>query len=210
MRAITSGPAANIYINLKGREPNGIVERAEYLELQKQLVAVLRELRDTNPNYAGRRSDPVFDQVFTRPTPRDLNDPMFGRHTSGVIGADSGDVYATLSLGYNFDGIQTPVVHRLGDPTANPTPVLSVPNFYGAHGYDPKLKEMAAIFIAAGPSVCEDELEEVRNIDVAPTILAILGVPPADSVQGRALRLCGKDRDRDDDDRDRRKRDNDD
>jgi arylsulfatase A-like enzyme len=32
----------------------------------------------------------------------------------------------------------------------------------------------------------------VRRIDVAPTILAILGVPPADTVQGRALRLCGK------------------
>ena len=67
-----------------------------------------------------------------------------------------------------------------------------LPNFYGAHGYDPHLKEMSALFIASGPSVCEDELEGVRQIDVAPTILAILGVPPADTVQGRALRLCGK------------------
>jgi hypothetical protein len=192
VRAITSGPAAHIYISLKGREPNGVVERSEYLVLQQQLVAALREFRDVNPNYVGRRPDPVFDQVFTRPTPKDLTDPTFGLGTSRVIGQDSGDVYATLSLGYNFDGTQAPVVRRLGDPDADPNPILSVPNFYGAHGYDPRLKEMSAIFIAAGPSVCEDELEDVRQIDVAPTILAILGVPPADTVQGRALRLCGK------------------
>jgi hypothetical protein len=43
-----------------------------------------------------------------------------------------------------------------------------------------------------GPERVEDELEDVRQIDVAPTILAILGVPPAETVQGRALRLCGK------------------
>jgi predicted AlkP superfamily pyrophosphatase or phosphodiesterase len=136
----------------------------------------------------------VFDQVVIRPTPNDLADPAFGLGTNRVIGQDSGDVYATLSLGYNFDGTQAPVVRRLGDPdaAASPNPVLSVPNFYGAHGYDPRLKEMSAIFIAAGPSVCEDELEDVRQIDVAPTILAILGVPPAETVQGRALRLCGK------------------
>ena len=56
------------------------------------------------------------------------------------------------------------MVRRLGDPdaAADPNPVLSVPNFYRAHGYDPRLKEMSALFIAAGPSVCEYELEDVR------------------------------------------------
>jgi len=60
------------------------------------------------------------------------------------------------------------------------------PIFYGAHGYDPKLREMSAIFYAAGPQVCRDGIEEVRNIDLAPTVLALLGVQPADTVQGRA------------------------
>jgi predicted AlkP superfamily pyrophosphatase or phosphodiesterase len=88
-------------------------------------------------------------------------------------------------------------VRRLGDDPATPAvPLLSVPNFYGAHGYDPKLREMSAIFFAAGPQVCRDKLEEIRNIDIAPTILAILGVRPADSVQGRAIKLCGRDHDR--------------
>jgi hypothetical protein len=30
---------------------------------------------------------------------------------------------------------------------------------------------MSAIFFAAGPHVCEHHLDEVRNIDLAPTIL---------------------------------------
>ena len=69
--------------------------------------------------------------------------------------------------------------------------MLSVPNFYGAHGYDPRLPEMSAIFYAAGPDMCRERFETVRNIDIAPTILDILNVRPADTVQGRALRLCG-------------------
>src|SRR5262249_19805225 len=98
VRAITSGPAAHIYISLQGREPNGTVARSDYLTLQQQLVTALREFVDTNPNYTlGRRSVPVFDQVFARPTPANTADPDFGLGTNDVIGQDSGDVYATLS-----------------------------------------------------------------------------------------------------------------
>jgi hypothetical protein len=98
-------------------------------------------------------------------------------------------VYATLSLGYNFDGTQSPVVVRLGDDRAA-AEALSVPNFYGAHGYDPKLPEMSAIFFAAGPHVCRREIEQVRNIELAPTSLKLPGARPAGTVGGRALRLC--------------------
>ena len=193
VRAITSGPAVNVYIHLEGREPGGTVSRDEYLVLQEQLVEAMRELRDNNPNYSGRAGARVFDQVHARPTPKknaEQND--FGLGTDKTIGQDSGDVYATLSLGYNFDGTQTPVVVRLGDDPATPPAVriFSLPNFYGAHGYDPQLEEMSAIFFAAGPNVCETELHEVRNIDIAPTVLSILAVEPAKAVQGKALKLC--------------------
>src|SRR5262249_34271541 len=156
VRAITSGPAANIYINLQGREPNGTVTPAEYAVLQQRLVAALGEFVDTNPNYTQHRPRvPVFDQVFARPTPADPAGPAFGVGTSPVVGQDSGDVYAALTLGYNFDGTQSPVVPRQGDTPAA-TAALSVPNFYGAHGYDPKLGEMGGIFFAAGPHICPD------------------------------------------------------
>ncbi len=145
--------------------------------------------------------EPLFDQVFARPLPEGPGDPPFGLGTNRFIGQDSGDVYAVLSLGYNFDGTQLPVVPRLGDDAAALAAGLSVPNFYGAHGYDPRLVEMSAIFFAAGPDVCRRHLETVRNMDIAPTILDILGVRPAATVQGRSLHLCGEGRNDDRNDR---------
>ncbi|MDQ3197087.1 MAG: alkaline phosphatase family protein [Pseudomonadota bacterium] len=197
VRAVTSGPAANIYINLQGREPDGTVSPAEYVSLQRDVAKALRDLVDRNPRYApdddGQR---VFDNIYRRPLPANLNDAEFGRGTARFIGQDSGDVYALLSVGYNFDGTQTPVVQRAGDESSA-TPVFSIPNFYGAHGYDPKLRSMSAIFYAAGPDIRHGKLGAVRNIDMAPTILRLLDVKPAATVQGRALRL---DRGRGDDD----------
>ncbi|WP_017314559.1 alkaline phosphatase family protein [Mastigocladopsis repens] len=186
VRAVSSGPAVNIYINLEGREPNGTVSREEYITLQQKVADALKSFVDSNSYYAYGGNVPVFDKIYTRPIPKDLNDSSFGLSTSDFIGQDSGDVFALLTEGYNFDGTQTPVVQRLGD-TASSSPVLSVPNFYGAHGYDPILPNMSAIFYAAGPDIQPGQLEQVRNIDIAPTILRLLDVKPARTVQGKAI-----------------------
>jgi predicted AlkP superfamily pyrophosphatase or phosphodiesterase len=186
VRAVTSGPAVNIYINLQGREPNGTVPPAEYLTLKAQVATALQELRDTNPNYVLSPTPTglaVFAQVATRP------DSPLGLATSEVIGQDAGDVFAVLAPGYNFDGTQTPVVFRKGDGATAAAPVFSVPSFYGAHGYDPALKQMSAVFYAAGPDIGQGKLAKVRNIDVAPTVLKLLGVNPSAKVQGRAVDL---------------------
>jgi predicted AlkP superfamily pyrophosphatase or phosphodiesterase len=189
VRAITSGPAVNVYISLQGREPNGTVTKAEYLTLQQQVKSALEQFVDTNATYTlGAAQVPVFDKVYIRPVPADLNDPSFGRGTSEFIGQDSGDVFALLTVGYNFDGTQNAVVRRQGDP-AGGTPVLSVPNFYGAHGYDPLLSNMSAIFFAAGPDIRHGTIASVRNVDVAPTVARLLGVEPSSLVEGRALPL---------------------
>ena len=187
VRAVTSGPAANVYINLQGREPNGTVGRDEYLLLQEQIASALGALVDANPNYTnGAASIPVFDKIYRRPVPADITDASFGRGTSEFIGQDSGDVSALLTVGYNFDGTQSPVVQRLGDAPAT-SPTLSLPNFYGAHGYDPLLPNMSAIFIAAGPDIRPGRLTRVRNIDITPTIGRLLGVKPSSLVDGSAL-----------------------
>jgi predicted AlkP superfamily pyrophosphatase or phosphodiesterase len=197
VRAVTSGPAVNFYINLAGRGPGGTLTPDQFLALQAQLIDLCRGLNDRNPNYtSGAASVPVFDKVFARPNPP-IGDPSFGRTTSDVIGQDAGDVFAILSTGYNFDGTQSPVVQRLGDAPAA-TPVLSLPNFYGAHGYDPAIEHMSAIFYAAGPHIRHGgRVESVRNIDVAPTIARLLGVAPDATVEGaaleRVLRRSGED-----------------
>jgi predicted AlkP superfamily pyrophosphatase or phosphodiesterase len=188
VRAVTSGPAVNIYINLKGREPGGTVEVAEYLTLQKRVQETLKGLADNNPNYV-TGSTTVFDKVYSRDvaaTATTANEIINAR--GAFIGQDTGDVFALLKPGYNFDGTQsTPVLRR--DDAANASPIFSVPNFYGAHGYDPTLPNLQSIFYAAGPDIAQQELGTVRNIDVAPTIEKILNVVPAPTVEGAALNI---------------------
>lgn len=194
VRVYTSGPAVNVYINLAGRESGGTVAKAEYVELLDKIETALWKLTDDNATYTrGHAGTPVFDRVYKRPVPGDINDPALGRTTDAFIGQDSGDVYALLRVGYNFDGTQNPVIVRKGDmaAVAPQLPVFSVPNFYGAHGYAPEYKAMSASFLAAGPHIGKGRPDKVRNIDVAPTILGILGVPPASTVQGKPIELSG-------------------
>ena len=58
----------------------------------------------------------------------------------------------------------------------------------GAHGYDPELPDMGAIFFALGRGVPKSaKLGAVRAIDVAPTAAALLGIDPPAQSEGRAL-----------------------
>ena len=57
----------------------------------------------------------------------------------------------------------------------------------GVHGALPAAPEMQALFIASGPAIKRGvTLQQIRNVDVAPTLAAVLGVawPETD---GRAL-----------------------
>jgi predicted AlkP superfamily phosphohydrolase/phosphomutase len=124
------------------------------------------------------------------PRSRPLNCAQgIGFCTSEKIGQDFGDVFALMAEGYNFDGLQSPGVARHDDPAFNSTTsVFSVPNFYGAHGHNSNLASMSATFLAAGPRIEKHKtIAQVRNIDVAPTIMHLLGVRTGEDVDGRVL-----------------------
>ncbi len=58
----------------------------------------------------------------------------------------------------------------------------------GFHGYDPAADEMASLFMAVGRSVPPGtRLPVVRNLDVAPTVLALLGRPIPDWIEGAPI-----------------------
>ncbi|WP_234682642.1 alkaline phosphatase family protein [Bradyrhizobium monzae] len=174
----TSGPAANIYINLQQREQGGTVDPATYQALLAQITAAVQNAVDPNPKFNGSLENAkIFTVVETRPAQCEAG---LGQCTSKTIGQDFGDVFALMAPGYNFDGIQSPGVARLGDAPFNAaTTALSMPNFYGAHGHDPKLPVMSATFIASGPGIRDNTtIRRMRNLDVAPTIMQILGVRP--------------------------------
>lgn len=183
VRFYTSGPAVNLYIDLSGRQQGGSVSGADYQVLRDKVAGILRAAVDPNPFYNPTAAT-LFSDVFARPS----GCGQIGFCTDEVIGQDFGDVFAQLREGYNFDGTQSPAVPRLLDTPASAL-IYSVPNFYGAHGHSSSLPSMSAILYAAGPNIKTDPtpLPSVRNIDIAPTIMQILGVPPAATVDGSAL-----------------------
>ncbi len=55
----------------------------------------------------------------------------------------------------------------------------------GAHGYDPAAPDMAALFIASGPAIrAAGGLESFDNVDVAPLLRSILGLPADERLDG--------------------------
>ena len=90
-----------------------------------------------------------------------------------------GDVIALAPLG-------TAIVHRRG--AARLAAWLGRPTLRAAHGYPPDVPEMAALLVAFGRSVPHHaRLGVVRSVDVAPTILALLGVPVPAWMEGRPI-----------------------
>ncbi len=91
---------------------------------------------------------------------------------------------------------------RAGDVVAIADPPLGFPGgrglqaklatFFGgppgAHGYDPQVAEMGAIFLALGRGApTGGRLGTVHAIDVAPTVAALLGIAPPRDAEGRPL-----------------------
>jgi predicted AlkP superfamily pyrophosphatase or phosphodiesterase len=61
----------------------------------------------------------------------------------------------------------------------------------GIHGHRPELPEMGALFGAIGRGVAKGARPgTVRAVDVAPTVLALLGVPIPDWMEGRPIPLA--------------------
>ncbi|HUQ92982.1 MAG TPA: ectonucleotide pyrophosphatase/phosphodiesterase [Bryobacteraceae bacterium] len=108
-----------------------------------------------------------------------------------VVGPEE---YGAMGLGDPEKDPQTPVLVLLaksgysfgGGQTGGPVVMRASPG--GAHGYIATDPDMDAIFIASGQGIRSGVVvDRVRNVDVAPTLAALLGVTmPA--VDGRVLR----------------------
>jgi predicted AlkP superfamily pyrophosphatase or phosphodiesterase len=159
--AVASGAAVNIYLNLAGRETAGIVPAGEAEVLQAQIVSLLSGLVDPETG------EPVFGRVLLRGELASL----------GLNHPHSGDVFAQASPGYLLDG------YRGMDNIFIPSTV------YGQHGYDSRLPEMRALFIAAGAGLPPegDAIPPISILDLAPTFAALLGFDPAPTVDGHPI-----------------------
>jgi type I phosphodiesterase/nucleotide pyrophosphatase len=94
---------------------------------------------------------------------------------------------------------EAPAELRLANPRFGSVVALAPPgvaigggSLRGVHGYRPEEPRMAALFAAVGRGVPAGlALGDVRSIDVAPTVLALLGIPRPEWMEGRPIPELG-------------------
>lgn len=169
-----------IYLNLKGREPNGAVDPKDYDKVCDELIAKM--LAYKNPNAASTNDPQVFKGAWKRsdylagPFATDLRDDK-GRCTEGA---------ADLQVGFNF-GYRVGWGTAMGDRSKDAIVFPNKNRWSGDHtSVHPHL--VRGIFfsnrkVAAGAAL--------HLQDLAPTILALHGVAVPSDMDGHLIPLPG-------------------
>jgi predicted AlkP superfamily phosphohydrolase/phosphomutase len=146
-----------IRINLRGREPQGIVEPGEaYRELCEEIRARLVEL--TNP----ANGAPAARHVWMR------NEVFPGERQEQLP-----DLIVTWNDEAAFTSLASPRFGCIEGDTADPRPGTHAP--YG-------------FLLAAGAGVPHAQQGGGRLVDVAPTVMKLLGLTPSVNIDGMSLR----------------------
>lgn len=174
---------AHIFINLKGRDPQGIVEEKDYKKVQQQIIKALYDMKDPETG------ESVVALAVTK-------------EEAGVLGIFEGpgydrigDVVYAWKPGYMSHPFiyRISVMYRDGSVRIVPNKELYEPavlckNFTGVHLALPNLHDMHAVMIMAGPGVEQYERKyAAKIIDVAPTISKVLNIDVPKDAEGGIL-----------------------
>lgn len=146
-----------IRINLRGREPQGIVEPGrEYLELCAEIRESLLELKNPDSGSSAVRHVWIRNEVF--PGERQEQLP---------------DLIVTWSTEAPFASLASPRLGNVEGDSADPRPGTHSP--YG-------------FLLATGPGIPNGTQGSGRLVDVAPTVMKLLGLTPPANFDGLPLR----------------------
>lgn len=146
--AQSSGETSHVYLNLRGRDPGGIVDAADAPRLLEAIRAKLLGFAVDG--------EAVFQRVLTN---REAAERGFG-------GPNAGDLVAVAAPGFRVRTDRQP------GQAARPTEVL------GQHGFPNDMPEMLAIYLELGPGVPAARLPPIANPAVAGRVAARLGISP--------------------------------
>ncbi|TXT59624.1 MAG: putative Type I phosphodiesterase/nucleotide pyrophosphatase/phosphate transferase [Promethearchaeota archaeon] len=169
-----------IWINLQGRDPNGIVKCSEYEAVRNQVIQILYSLRD-----------PETNERIVKLALKKEEAAFFGQNGERI-----GDVVFFLEPPYQiFDG----KLHQLNTGERTPESiskplVYDAESCFGAHAYYLPTQKLgnfsvSAPVIMSGPSFKEGiELSHHINLmDLTPTISHILNIDIPKHSQGRLI-----------------------
>ena len=158
--AYSMGSGGQFFINLKGREPQGIVEpNGEYYKLVNQITTRLSELRDPNNNNI------VFDEIYNKKEAYPLS--RIEDNAPDIVFYDKNKRYH-INRFFLFGSKELISKH----------PVWS-----GTHSQN-------GIFVACNDDHIRKggEIEQVGICDIAPTVLHIMGLSIPKIMDGEMLR----------------------
>lgn len=185
-KACWAGGTLQVYINLVGRDPDprtaqqiadGVpdprVPAASYAATRTAIINAFTSLSDPDhPTW-----DPI-QSVYTKEQTRSIPDGVGGT-INMLHPTRTGDVVVFAAPPYQFDA-------------ATPGQVFAPSHFFGQHGYEPSLIDlddnvtMRAAFMALGPGVREGvTVDDVRAIDLAPSLAYALGLPAPANASGQ-------------------------
>jgi len=186
--AAWAGGTCQVYINLAGRQPGGVVPPADYVSTRNTIIETFQALGPS-----------VIDKIFTREQTGSLiihynngtattTTMLYTYTVDSVLHSRTGDVVIFAKPPYQFDA-----------PTKGE--VIAFSYFFGQHGYYPDMVDygytfmgglpwanMHSSFFASGPQVVAHKIDDgVACIDLASTIAFALGIPKPAQAQGRVL-----------------------
>ncbi len=170
-QAYAVGTMGNVYLNVKHREPEGCVEPADYETVRGDVIAAMRQLRDPDTNA------PIFDFVYRR---EEIYAGDSLEHAPDIIGLIDGPYHVAAvdwrTPAAGTDARTKSVVEKVGNQ------LLFVSDTSGQHRMD-------GILITDGAEINSDARfsPTPQLIDLAPTILQLLGEPIPDDMDGRIL-----------------------
>lgn len=163
----------HLWVNLRGREPSGIVPPEQYRKLRGEVQQAMRDIKDPETG------EHVFSFVLTREEA-----PMVG-----LYGEHVGDLVFCYAGGYRWSG---PEVLKLEEER------VVFPCGGGNHGpmictYETEVASVYGLLILAGNGVRQGIREAAsekgarRTVDVAPTLARLLAIEAPAQNEGRAL-----------------------
>ena len=154
----------SIWINLKGREPGGIVEEGEYDRVCEEIREKLTLWRDP---YSGQR---IVKHVYRR-----------GEIYSGPHVEKAPDLIIEWGLDNGYSYLFRPSTGKRKPPVCKVDAWEKKKVKSGDHREE-------GIFIASGPVLKDSsKLKNAEIIDVAPTLLYLMGLPIPKDMDGKVL-----------------------
>jgi predicted AlkP superfamily phosphohydrolase/phosphomutase len=153
--AYSAGGSSQLYLNLAGREVNGVVAPGDASAVIEAAASSLARLQVDG---------------------QDVVEAMFRRDQLGALGLDSphaGDLVVFLTPGFA-------ATSQIGAPGA---PIHTPSDYYGQHGYRNTHPEVAAVWLARGAAVPGRRIGQESLTEVAAFVSHLAGVDPPASAR---------------------------